>query len=513
MTTCIEDGFRITRNRLPRLSIALIAVALLLCRQAAAGDSSDYSDYKELFRYLIEANTAQVVMLHEQDLIDRDLAAALARALLEFPDTDIPAGTPSSYPNYLDLESELEAAVGSEASNIHIGRSRNDLGATMNLMLMRAQVLELVGALAGLRSDLLGMAAEHVDTVMPGYTHGVQAQPTTLAHFILAFDAGLERDGERLRQAYARINRSPLGSGAFTTSGFELDRERLAELLGFPALVENSYDAIVVNTMDTKLEFASALAISALNVGRFAQYLLFQYDEPAPGLLLTGSITGRSSIMPQKRNPSAIERLRLAASEVAGNAQTQALIAHNTPMYEVKDVRQDHLYRLNGTVANMLDTYHRLGEVLASLTVRPDLLRRKVDREYSTMTELADMLKREAGVPFRIGHEVASKLTSYGRSREKTLGEITRDEVDHIYREVTGEELPLSEEQVRQAFDAGFFVRSRAGIGGPQPASVERMLAAQRVDVQVLFDWAESERARLAAASGRLDRAATRLVH
>jgi len=508
MSTNFNAGLRNGRNRLPRLSIALCACALLLCRQATAAESSDY---KELFRYMIEANKAQVVMLREQELIDRDLAAALARALLEFPEADIPTGTPSSYPNYLDLESKLEAAVGSEASNIHIGRSRNDLGATMNLMLMRAHVLELAGALAGVRSDLLGMAAEHVDTVMPGYTHGVQAQPTTLAHFILAFDAGLERDGERLQQAYGRINRSPLGSGAFTTSGFELDRERLAELLGFPALVDNSYDAIVVNTMDTKLELASALAISALNVGRFAQHLLFQYDDPAPGLFLTGSITGRSSIMPQKRNPSAIERLRLAASEVAGNAQTQALIAHNTPMYEVKDVRQDHLYRLNGTVANMLDTYHRLREVLASLTIRPDLLRRKVDQEYSTMTELADMLKREAGVPFRIGHEVASELTTYGRSRQKTLGEITREEVDHIYREVTGEELPLSEEQVRQAFDAGFFVRSRAGIGGPQPASVERMLADQREDVETLVDWAESERDRLAAASERLDRAATRL--
>jgi len=201
----------------------------------------------------------------------------------------------------------------------------------MNRMLLRELLLVHLDRIAAVRAILHRMAADHMETVMPGFTHGVQAQPTAVAHFPLAFDASLQRDCQRLREGYARLNLSPLGAGAFTTSGFALDREFLARLLEFPALVENAYDAIMVSTADSKVEFASALGFSALNIGRFTQHVLFQYDDPSPGMSLTGAITSRSSIMPQKRNPSAIERLRLSASEVVANTHASALFVHNRP--------------------------------------------------------------------------------------------------------------------------------------------------------------------------------------
>jgi argininosuccinate lyase len=340
--------------------------------------------------------------------------------------------------------------------------------------------------------------------VMPGFTHGVQAQPTTLAHFLLAFDASLQRDGQRLREVYARVNASPLGAGAFTTSGFELDRELLARLLGFPALVENSYDAIMVSTADSKVEFASALGISALNIGRFTQYVLFQYDDPSPGMLLTGSITSRSSIMPQKRNPSAVERLRLTASEVVANAHASALFAHNTPLYEVKDVREDHLLRLERFAREASQMYVQLARVLDSLTIQKDVLRERVDADYSTMTELADTLLREAGVPFRNGYKVASELTTYGRERGKRPRDLTHPEVADIYKRVTGEALPLSPAQLQRAFDPAEFVKSRKGRGGPQPAEVNRMLEEQRRDAATAQAWVAGERGRLQNASAEL---------
>ena len=496
-----------------RFSYRARAVGILLVVSLSAFPArAAEDDFASLYRYMIDANKAQVVMLSEEKLIPEPLARRLAAALEQVADEGVPEQGGARYPDYLALEARLKQLVGDEASNIHLGRSRNDLGAVMNLMLMRQHLLGLSATLADLRRDLQSMAAEHVDTVMPGYTHGVQAQPTTLGHFLLSVDAGFGRDADRFRAAYDRINRSPLGSGAFTTSGFELDRERLADLLGFPALAENSYDAIMLNPADTKVELGAVLSQSALTIGRLAQYILFQYDDPAPGLLLSDDVTGRSSIMPQKRSPSIVERLRLDASEVVGRAHLAALMVHNTPLYEVKDARQDHLYRLNDMVAAAHDMYDKLSRVLGAMTIRRDFLLSKVDADYSTMTELADTLKREADVPFRVGHEVASKLTTYGRSAGKTPAQLTHREVAAVYREVVGEDYPLTPSQTKAAFSAEAFVRSRRGIGGPQSAEMARMLGEHRGDLAGFREWVQGEMQRLDEAAKALDAEFDRLA-
>lgn len=477
---------------------ACAAITLLTLLQAAPPPAPAVADLNE---YLFEANRAQVVMLAARDLLPRDQTVRIARALRKVEDE---RSVDSS--NYLDLEARLADQLGAEASDLHLGRSRNDLGEAMNRMLMRDRMLAIVERLTVVRAILHRMAGEHVDTVMPGYTHAVQAQPTTVAHFLLAFDASLERDAQRLREVYARVNRSPLGSGAFTTSGFALDRPLLADLLGFDGLVENSYDAIMVSAADSKVEFSAVLGLSALNVGRFAQSILFQYDEPSPGFVITGPVATRSSSMPQKRNPSAVERLRLAASEVVAHAHASALFVHNTPLYEVKDAREDHLDRLIRFADDAAAMYAHLGRVLESLTVQKDVLREQVDRDYSTMTELAETLRREAGVPFRTGYDVASELTTYGRSRHKRPRDLTHAEVSDVYRTVTGGPLPLSAAQLQRVFDPAEIVRSRKGRGGPQPAEVQRMLDAQRADATASLAWASGERDRLRRASDGLDR-------
>ena len=153
-------------------------------------------------------------------------------------------------------------------------------------MALREALLDSYEALLAARYALLDLSAAHVNTVVPAYTHGVQAQPTTFAHYLLAFSAAFERDAERLQQAYARLNLSPLGAAALSTSGFPVDRERLAELLGFGGLVENSYDANLVSSVDSKIEFANALATSAITVGQFMQNLHTQYHNPEPWIRL-----------------------------------------------------------------------------------------------------------------------------------------------------------------------------------------------------------------------------------
>lgn len=486
------------------LPAALWAAALPLWGQPRE------SGEDRLYRFLIEQNKAQLVMLSEERLLDGGLVRRIARALEETDAANRLPGGKRSY-NYLDLEEQLVARAGAEASNIHLGRSRNDLGATSERMALREETLELLSRLAGAREALITLAADHIHTVIPGFTHSVQAQPTTLAHYLAAFAASLERDEQRLRETYARLNLSPLGAAAFTTSGFPVNRRRLGELLGFPALVENSYDAIMVSTVDSKAEVAAALAVASLNVGRFAQQFLIQYSDSRPGLNLSDEAVGHSSIMPQKRNPAQAERLRILASGVFGDANTVLLTAHNTPGGEAADFRVPLLLRVEQVTRQASEMLSLMAGFVKAVRVDPARTLALVNEDYSVMTEFADALQREAGVPFRAGHKAASDLAAYGRAAGKRPADLTVEEVRLAYRKSTGAELPLNEEQVRGALDAGRFVRSRRGAGGPQPEEMRRMLEAHRARLSSCREWVGAERARLQAARAALEAAFLRL--
>lgn len=476
----------------------------MLALSPAAAPGQNYYDDPRFYDLLIRQNKAQAVMLAERGLVPRPLAAQIARALADVDRANrAPGGKPSA--NYLELEKQLIASMGPEASKIHMGRSRNDLGATSERLVLRGELLAILEEMARARAALLKLAGENVETVIPGYTHAVQAQPTTLAHYLTAFAAGLERDEERLRESYRRLNRSPLGVAAFTTSGFELDRNRLAALMGFEGLVENAYDSIMISTVDSKAELCAALALSAITLGRFAQQFLIQYSDPNPGLNLSDAAVGGSSIMPQKRNPGPVERLRMLASAVAGDAQTVLLTAHNTPAGEVGDIRMHLVYRALAVTAQAREMYAVFGRVLGDIVVRPEVTLASVNADYSVMTEFADTLLREAGVPFRIGHKVAAVLAAHGRQVGRTPAQWSYAEVREVYRKSAGAELPLSEQQVRDALDPRHFVASRRGIGGPQPAEVRRMIAAHEKNLQSLRDWLANEAARIRAADGQLE--------
>ncbi|MDH3351690.1 MAG: lyase family protein, partial [Gammaproteobacteria bacterium] len=281
------------------------------------------------FHHVAQINKASIVMLAEEGLVPAKLAAKIAAGIATVIDEQNRAGSIRSS-NYLDFEARLLEVAGAEASRLHTGRSRQDIGSTYRRMALREALLGTCDALLAARLALLELAAQHVDTIIPAYTHGVQAQPTSLAHYLLAFSAAFERDAERLQQSYARLNVSPLGAAALGTSGFPINRQRLADLLGFDAVVENSYDANLVSSVDSKIEFASALSTSAIVVGQLMQNLHTQYHNPSPWILLEEARTDVSSIMPQKRNPRPLDRVRLLATAVVGSAHTVTLNAHNT---------------------------------------------------------------------------------------------------------------------------------------------------------------------------------------
>ncbi len=476
----------------------LFFVALALAPAAVAAQ-----DARDDFHHLGQINKASIVMLAETGLVPEPLGATIAAGIAQvIAEQDEPGSRRSS--DYLVFEERLVEVAGRDASRLHTGRSRQDIGSTSRRLALREALLATYESLLAPREALLALAEQHTGTVIPGYTHGVQAQPTSFAHYLLAFAAALDRDAQRLEETYARVNRSPLGAAALGTSGFPIDRERLAALLGFEGAVENSYDANHVSSVDSKTELASALAISAVAVGQFSEDVHIQYHDPAPWLLLDRSLTGISSIMPQKRNPIILERLRQIASTVLGDAQTAFLTAHNTSTGMIDYRGAGQTLETAEKARQMYDLY---ATVVSGLEVDPARSLAEVDADYATMTEVADTLLRHADIPFRVGHHYASELTEYGRSRGKRPKELTAEELLHIYEETYGEPLPVSVDRIREALDPEAMVAGRRGLGGPQPEETRRMVREGRSRLNASHGWLEGARGALADAETALESA------
>lgn len=449
--------------------------------------------------FLDEINKASIVMLDGAGIVPHELARTIAKGIAKVID-DERTGTPRRSADYLDYEPRLIAAAGPDASRLHTGRSRQDIASTIARMNLRDGVLREIEALVGAREKLLEVAARHTETIIPAYTHGVQAQPTTFAHYLLALAAMLSRQTERLREAYGRVNRNPLGTAALATSSFRLDRDRLAALLGFNGLLENAYDANHLAPVDSALEVAAALSIAAIQMGQFAQDVHAQYAEPVPWFMLAaGELTGVSSIMPQKRNPAALEQLRAQASIMAGDMQTVFMLAHNTRigMFD---------YRMYDPVpcARPLQVFKLFRQIVGGIVVNKERALAEVHADYSTTTEIADALMQRADVPFRIGHHFASQLTDYGRANSLRLLEIPYAEAARIYTAGTNAAFPLSADDFKEVISAEYMVFGRQGIGGPQLAEVIRMLEDER-------DKAAADRAKLEDCNDQLVRAQSKL--
>lgn len=474
-----------------------------------SASASGKMDINEVFRgggrsveWLDAINKASIVMLAETGLVAPALAEKIARGIASIIN-DEKKTPPTRSADYLDYEPRLIAVAGADASRLHTGRSRQDIASAIARMNLRDGLLAEIDALVTCRGKLLALADRHVETIIPAYTHGVQAQPTTLAHYLLAFAGALARETQRLIGAYARINQNPLGAAALATSSFRLDRARTAALLGFDGVIENAYDANHLAPVDCFLEVAGALAIAAVQLGMFAQDLHAHYAQPQPWLMLaTGELTGVSSIMPQKRNPAAIEQLHAQASIMLGEMQGVFLLAHNnrSGMFD---------YRLYDPVppARALLVFKLFGQIVDGLVVSKERALAEVNADYSTTTEIADALLQRADVPFRIGHHFASQLTDHGRGRGLALQQIPYADAARIYEAENKQPLPLDEAAYREIISAEYSVFGRQGTGGPQPAEVTRMLGNERAQAVTDRQWHADATARLSSAAAALDQA------
>jgi argininosuccinate lyase len=471
-------------------------------------------DINEVFRgggrsveFLDQINKAAIVMLDAAGIVPHPVAAAIAKGVAKVIEQERISG-PRRSADYLDYEPRLAAVVGPDASRLHTGRSRQDIASAIARMNLRDGLLKELEALIAARGALLAVAGRHTGTIIPAYTHGVQAQPTTFAHYLHAHAAALGRQVERMQQAWERVNRNPLGAAALATSSFPIDRERLAALLGFEGLAENAYDANHIAPVDSALDVACAVAIAAVQMGQFAQDIHAQYAEPEPWFMLAaGELTGVSSIMPQKRNPAALEQLRAQASILLGEMQTVFLVSHNnrTGMFD---------YRMYDPVpcARALQVFRLFRQVVDGIVVNRERALAEVRADYSTTTEIADALMQRADVPFRTGHHFASKLTDYGRGRGLKLHEIGYADVARLYQEHAKTPFPLNEAAYAEAISPEYMVFGRKGTGGPQVAEVHRMLSAERAAMARESAWLEARKDGLARAETELGNSFTALA-
>jgi argininosuccinate lyase len=439
--------------------------------------------YNEAKQHLLEPmmaiNKAQLIMLTEQCLISKNEGKQIAEAIqnLDLQTIRISNFSGRVEDLFFQVEDELLKHAGDIAGNLHIARSRNDMAITMYRLTLREKMQTALSSVLFLKEQLLKFASNHADTLMIGYTHTQQAQPTTLGHYIIAVVDSLTRDIERFRLAYQHCNQSPMGAAAFTTSGFNINRDRMRELLGFDGLVENSYDAIA--GADYMAEVMTATQIMAINLGRFVQDLLLWSTQEYGAFRVSDPYVQISSIMPQKRNPVSLEHIRSLLSSCVGNTQTVLTMLHNTPFGDIVDT-EDDMQPYGWRSLDLLDKLCRLlACVIATADVNKVVLRERTKASFATITELADTLVRTDSLTFRKAHEISSQVVKKALSQGLVAHEITLTLVNEAARKVIGKELFLDAPKLQQALDPDYFVKIRSLPGGPNPDEVRRMIISR----------------------------------
>ncbi|MGI8405830.1 MAG: argininosuccinate lyase, partial [Thermomicrobiales bacterium] len=311
----------------------------------------------------------------------------------------------------------------------------------------------------------------HVRTIMPGITHTQPAQPTTLAHYLLGVLGPLERDSERLRQAWSRVNRSPLGVAAFTTTSFPVDRDLAAKLLGFDGVVENGYDA--VGAGDHMLESVQVLVTLVGSLSRFVYELLIWTRAEVGILRVADEFIQISSIMPQKRNPVVLEHVRARIGYVYGDAATVATMIHSAAFGDTNDV-EDEIYVPIARAFDATESVLTLLDVsLQTASFDVDLLAKRAGQGNTTTTAIADGLVRDFGLPFRTAHSIVSRLVAEGSA-------ITSAHIAEVAQGITGQHLDIHEAWAERTLDPWNFVEARTILGGPAPATTAAAVATGR---------------------------------
>jgi len=378
---------------------------------------------QRLWRADIDGSLAHAEMLNAQGILAEADLAAIRRGMAQIS-ADIEAGRFDWKLDledvHLNIEARLTQLVGDAGKRLHTGRSRNDQVATDVRLWLRGEIDGLAGLLADMQRALVGVAEQHADTVMPGFTHMQVAQPVSFAHHLLAYVEMFARDAERLADVRKRVNRLPLGAAALAGTSYPLDRERVARTLGFDGVCQNSLDA--VSDRDFALEFAAFASIAMVHVSRLAEELVLWMSQNFGFIDLADRYCTGSSIMPQKRNPDVAELARGKSGRVVGHLMGLITLMKGQPLTYNKDNQEDK-EPLFDTVDTLRDTLRIMAEMVGGIVVKPEAMERAALKGYATATDLADYLVKK-GLPFRDAHEVVAHAVKQALQQGVDLAEL-----------------------------------------------------------------------------------------
>ena len=450
----------------------------------AASFTSSLEFDKRIFNADIKCNIAHTTMLKEQGIVAAEDADKIIESLKELEEEGINALNLdlSVEDIHMALENYVTSKIGGIAGFMHTGKSRNDQVATDLRLVLKEEIENIEQDILNLIEVIVEIASEHTETVMVGYTHLQHAQPTTFAHHLLAYANEIRRDFERIHDAKKRVDMCPLGSAAMTGTGFNIDRLRTAELLGFSNVMENSMDG--VSSRDFMAETVSALAIMASNLSKINEELIIWSTYEFRLIEISDEYSSTSSIMPQKKNPDVAEISRGKTAVLFGELMTILSIIKALPHSYNRDLQEvtPHLWNAVDTATSMVNI---TGSMLSSIKFNSDRGLELALANFSTATELADLMVKEKNLPFRIAHQIVGRTVTEAIERNMSPGDIDSQFLDEISLEISGKRLNLEPEIVKKALDPIEIIRNRDVLGGPSPKAVKESISSLEVFINV----------------------------
>ena len=421
-----------------------------------------------MYRHDILGSIAHATMLGDCGIITKADSETLIKGLQEIL-SDLEDGRLSLDPTAEDIhmfvEAELTKRLGDVGKRLHTARSRNDQVALDVRLYLRDEIKEIQTLVYDLVDALCAMAKEHLDTIMPGYTHLQRAQPITLAHHLMAYANMLSRDYDRLTDTAKRMNYCPLGSGALAGTTYPINRQQTASLLGFTAPVANSLDG--VSDRDSCVELAAALSLLMTHLSRFSEEIILWCSSEYSFIELDDAYSTGSSIMPQKKNPDVAELVRGKTGRVYGNMTALFTMMKALPLAYNKDMQEDK-EAIFDSIDNVKLCLEVFGAMFDTITVKKEKMRAAASGGFINATDCADYLVRR-GLPFRDAYKITGKLVAYCIETSKTFETLTLDEY-----------LSFSDKFEKGVYDAVNLencVADRKVYGGPAPASVDNQLS------------------------------------
>ncbi len=494
--------------------IFLVVVTVLLISNIGYAEMilNAKKEPRDNFFWLSQMNKATLVTSVQLGIISKESAKNYALAIKKVIKDANKYGAfrPRSALKYEPL---LIKEAGQNITELHAGRSSQDMHATYRVAIIRDNLLELATSLSKVNKTLLRLASANIDTIVPNYTNGVVALPNSLAHNLLAYYSAFQRDEERIRELYNRIDMSPLGSTVLNGTSWPLDRESLGKYLGFSKLVDNAYDATQIWTIDIPIESGAVIQSIAFHIGSIIEDIFLQYSQTIPWIVLSegdGS-TYVSTAMPQKRNPGAMITVRREASDAITQGMSPLIRAHNLPYGFVDGEDTESNGKMFITILSATD---KLNNVLNRLLVNPERALVEVNSDWSSSQEVADLLMRKYDVPFRVGHHFASQLVAYGRSKGLTPLTFPYDVAQQIYKETmiktygdnaTDTIFPIRADEFKATVDPSNIMLNRQTIGSSNPREIERMIKEANAQIRKQDSWINKNKSHINSSLQRLD--------